>query len=62
MVKFDTIYSNLSYSSSKLQFFAAKDSQYNTFILKLKRTVAKIVNLGFFVDIYLNIQLYYLKY
>ena len=49
MVKFDTIYSNLSYSLSKVQYFAAKVSQYDTFFQKLKRNLAKIVNFGFSV-------------
>ena len=32
--KNDMKYSNLSYSSSKVQYFAAKDFQYDTFSLK----------------------------
>ena len=49
-VFFDTIYSQLSYSSSKVQYFAEKNSPYYTFFPELKRhSLAKIVNLGFSV-------------
>ena len=55
IVKFHTICSKLSYSSSKVQYFAAKNSYYHTFFLKLKRSLAKIVNLGFSVyDRFIN--------
>ena len=37
----------LSYSSSKVQYFAAKNSYYYTFFPKLKHSLAKNVNLGF---------------
>ena len=48
---FDTIYSKLSYnSSSKVQYFAAKNSQYYMYFPKLKRSLVKIVNLGFSVQ------------
>ena len=45
MVLFDTIYSNLLHSSSKVQYFTAKDSEYETFFPKLLRSLAKTVNL-----------------
>ena len=46
---FDTIYSKLSYSISKVYYFAAKNFHCDTFFLKLKHDLAKIVNLGFSV-------------
>ena len=57
MVKFDTIYSKLSYSSSKVQYFTAKNSHYYTFFPKLKRNLAKIVNLRFSVYSSLGIHI-----
>ena len=47
MVKFDTIYSKLSYSLSIVQYFAVKNSYYDTFFPKVKHSLATIVNLGF---------------
>ena len=50
IVKFNTIYSKLSYISSKFYYFATKNSQYDMFFSKLKRILAKIENLGFLVQ------------
>ena len=49
IVAFDAVYSKLSYSSYKVQYFAAKNVHYYTLFPKLKRSLAKIVNLGFSV-------------
>ena len=46
---FGTIYSKLSYGSSEVQYFAAKNSQYYTCFPKLKHSLVKIVNFGFSV-------------
>ena len=47
MVKFDKIYSKLSYSSFKVQYFTTENSDYYMFFPKLKRSLLKIVNFGF---------------
>ena len=52
IVKFDVIYSKLSYSASKVQYFAGKNSHHDTFFPKLKHSLTKIVNLGFSVICY----------
>ena len=49
IVKFDIIYGKLSYSASKVQYFAGKNSHYDTFFFKLKRSLAKYINLSFSV-------------
>ena len=49
IIKFCTIYSKFSYRSSEVQYFAVKNSHYCTFFPQLKRSFAKIVNLGFSV-------------
>ena len=43
-------------SSSAVQYFAAKDSHYDTLFPKLKRSLAKIVNLCFSVWIKVYLQ------
>ena len=48
--------SKLYYSSSKVQYFAAKNSYYYTFFPKLKGSLAKIINLGFSVCVYILIM------
>ena len=49
----------LSYRSSKVQYFATKNSQYYTFFPKLKLSLAKIVNFGFSVQkIKTNLKFY----
>ena len=39
----------LLYSSSKVQYFAAKNSYNYTFFPKLKHSLVKIIKLGFYV-------------
>ena len=46
IVKFDSIYSELSYNSFKVQYFAAKNSHYDTFFPNLKR-ISKNCKLDF---------------
>ena len=45
---------NFSIGYSKVWYFAAENSHYYTFFPKLKRGLAKIVNLGFPACLYLN--------
>ena len=49
---FNTICSRISYRSSKVQYFDAKNSHYYTLFPKLECSLAKIVKLGVSVWFY----------
>ena len=49
MPKLDTIYIKLPYSSSKVEYFAAENRYYDKLFPELKRSLEKMVNLGFSV-------------
>ena len=57
IVKFNTICSKLSYRSSKIQYLTTKNSHFYSFYPKLKRSLAKIQNLGFSVQLNFNLNL-----